>query len=336
MTASSLGMTELSDYPLSFSPLGRVNGVEVDLLRLDQIDPVISGNKWFKLKFNLQCAFREGFTGVMSFGGPHSNHLHALASAGDRFGFPTLGWVRGWDDSMVATPTLSDCYNWGMRLQGLSYGDYRKRYDRAFCDQLQSRYPEYRIIPEGGSNGLGVWGMAELMRRVFQYTQTGDSSYQGVVCPVGSGGTLAGILLALATWQFPHVPFVLGVSALKGLTGRLERSVEALVHQGREAGRGLGGPHDGFAMTLDELPSWSIAHGFHQGGFGLSSAALKKELAFWQAEGVAFDPVYTGKMMMAIREITAVGEIIPSGRLLAIHTGGLQGVRAGSAASHPE
>ena len=84
--------------------------------------------------------------------------------------------------------------------------------------------------------------MAELMRRVFQYTQTGDSSYQGVVCPVGSGGTLAGILLALATWQFPHVPLCWEVPHQRGLTGRLEWSVEALVHQGREAGQGLGGP----------------------------------------------------------------------------------------------
>lgn len=336
MIASSLGMTELSDYPLRFSPLGRVNGVEVDLLRLDQIDPVISGNKWFKLKFNLQCAFREGFTGVMSFGGPHSNHLHALAAAGDRFGFPTLGWVRGWDDSMVATPTLNDCYDWGMRLQGLSYGDYRKRYDQAFCDQLQLRYPQHKIIPEGGSNGLGVWGVAELMHRVFQYTQTGDSSYQGVVCPVGSGGTLAGILLALATWEMPRVPFVLGVSALKGLAGRLERSVEALVHQGREAGRELGVSGGGFVMKLGELPFWRIAHGFHQGGFGVPSVALREELAFWQKEGVTLDPVYTGKMMVALREMTAVGEISPSGRWLAIHTGGLQGVRAGSAASHLE
>ncbi len=318
--------------PIPITSLGRIHSVQVDVLRLDQVDPVISGNKWFKLKNNLLSGFAQGYCGAMSFGGNHSNHLHALAGAGRKFGFPTLGWVRALDDRVDQwTPTLRDCAAWGMQLSGLSYGDYRRRYDPVFCAALQQRYPDYLLIPEGGSNALGVVGIAEMVMSVLQ---TRDLPYHCWVCPVGSGGTLAGVIAALSCAQndSDEIPAVIGVSALKGLEGKLERTVAGLLAEGVSeiasmSTSGAWGAHAVDANTMASVP-WHIEHQFHAGGFGRRNDRLLAALDFWHnTHHVQFDAVYTGKMMLAVESLIRSGQIPAGRRVLVMHTGGIQGLR---------
>ncbi|EPN63491.1 1-aminocyclopropane-1-carboxylate deaminase, partial [Pseudomonas syringae pv. actinidiae ICMP 19096] len=138
-------------------------GVEVAMLRLDRIDSLISGNKWFKLSDHLRQAVTVGAQGVISLGGAHSNHLHALAAAGKRFGFPTVGLLRG---HAQQTPTVLDLQAFGMQLHWLGYAGYRARHAADFWQPWQAHYPELYPIAEGGGGLAGALGCARLREMV--------------------------------------------------------------------------------------------------------------------------------------------------------------------------
>jgi 1-aminocyclopropane-1-carboxylate deaminase len=122
-------------------------GIEVAILRLDQIDPLISGNKWFKLIEHLNAADRAGAEGIISLGGAHSNHLHALAAAGKRVGFKTVGLLRGHPQE---TATVKDLQAFGMHLHWLGYAGYRARHEADFWLPWREQYPMLHAVPEGG------------------------------------------------------------------------------------------------------------------------------------------------------------------------------------------
>src|SRR5690606_38441434 len=130
-------------------------GVELAVLRLDLIDAELSGNKWYKLRPHLELAARAGRAGVMTLGGSHSNHLHAVAAAGARFGFATVGLLRG---EPCDTPTVRDLQAFGMHLHWLGYGGYRARHRADFWESWRERYPELHPVPEGGGGLLGEAG----------------------------------------------------------------------------------------------------------------------------------------------------------------------------------
>nr|WP_218583935.1 pyridoxal-phosphate dependent enzyme [Pseudomonas akapageensis] len=272
-------------------------GVEVAVLRLDRIDPLISGNKWFKLLEHLRLAQHSGAAGIISLGGAHSNHLHALAAAGQRFGFATAGLLRG---HAQENPTVRDLQAFGMQLHWLGYGGYRERHQPGFWLPWLERYPGWHAVPEGGGGPLGAQGCLLILEQArSQLAALGWADYDAWWLAAGTGTTLAGLVLAE---QGAHK--VYGAVAVPGDHG-VAGNVEALVPSGN---------------AVYELIDAS------RGGFAKADAGLLAFMRASEAEsGVPLEPVYTGKALMALRERVEAGAFERGSRLIFVHTGGLQG-----------
>ena len=273
------------------------------MLRLDLVDPELSGNKWFKLVKHLDAARLAGATGLISLGGAHSNHLHAVAAAGRRFGLATVGLLRGHEQQ---TPTVSNLRACGMELHWLGYGGYRERNLPGFWEPWQARYPGFYPIPEGGGGLLGAVGCAALVPGVEAVLgSVGWDDYDAIWLAAGTGTTLAGLVIGDAG---RHRVF----GALAGPSSHaVSTNVVALLEQAGVANGGY------------ELLDAS------RGGFG----RLDKELAQFMLttehdSGVPLEPIYTAKTMMALRLCVERGYVPPGSRLVFVHTGGLQGRRA--------
>ena len=278
------------------------SGLEVAILRLDQIDPLISGNKWFKLIEHLKAADLAGAKGVISLGGAHSNHLHALAAAGKRFGFSTVGLLRGHPQE---TPTVKDLQAFGMQLHWLGYGGYRARHDAGFWEPWQARYPDLQPVPEGGGGLSGAKGCVQLKAMVSaQLNRLGWDDYDGWWLACGTGTTLAGLVLAEAGQRL-----VYGTLAVPDDHGAAQQ-VESIV---REAGL--------------QNPAYELIDA-SRGGFAKVDPLL---LAFIeqteQACGIPLEPLYTGKALLALKQQVDAGRFTLGTRLIFVHTGGLQGLR---------
>jgi 1-aminocyclopropane-1-carboxylate deaminase len=273
-------------------------GIEAAVLRLDLIDPLISGNKSFKLQHHLLAAQAAGCNGLISLGGAHSNHLHALAAAGERLGLRTVGLLRG--HSQV-TPTVTDLQRWGMELHWLGYEGYRQRHREDFWAPWQARYPDLLPVPEGGGGLLGAKGCAALQVQAHaQLADIGWDDFDAWWLAVGTGTTLAGMVLAEGGRRW-----VYGAMAVGPRHG---------VHEQVSA---LCGDH-GYTL-LDAS----------RGGFARMDSTL---LGFMQAcedeAGIPLEPVYTAKALWALREAVAAGVLVAGRRVVFVHTGGLQGWRA--------
>lgn len=275
--------------------------VELFIKREDLVHPLISGNKWYKLKYNLVEARRQGFSRILSFGGAYSNHLHALAWAGHEFGFETIGVIRG-ELQETLNPTLSDASRWGMRLQPVTRGDYRRRHDREFIEALRTAYHPCYVVPEGGANSLALQGCAEIIASIDRQLE----AYDYLCVPCGTGATLAGMSLAAGAGVR-----LLGFSALKGYT-QFESDVGALIA----------------ASGSPDPDNWQILDGFHCGGFGKLTGELVRFMLDWKRQtGVELEPVYTGKMLLGLFELLEGGFFRAGSRIVVVHTGGLQGLR---------
>lgn len=295
--ADSAGRGELLT-PLSAIPVMGCRLDHVTLLRLDRIDGLAPGNKVFKLRANLVEARRRGVRRLVSFGGSWSNHLHALAAVAQAQGFESVGLVRGEEQE---TAMLADARQWGMRVVRLSRGEYRRRNEAAYLEDVARRYAPCLLVPEGGSNDAGARGCEEIAALVNQLAP----QISRIVTAVGTGTTLAGILAGLG-----RPAEVVGVAALKGARDLEKRVQDALASRG-----------GGFA------PRWQILHDYHCGGFARVTPQLREFVeAFESVQGVPLEPVYTGKMLFAIHQLTLGGEW-DRRPVLAIHTGGLQGRR---------
>ncbi|MCW8277807.1 pyridoxal-phosphate dependent enzyme [Pseudomonas sp. PCH199] len=277
-------------------------GIDVAILRLDQIDPLISGNKWFKLIEHLKAADQTGAEGIISLGGAHSNHLHALAAAGKRFGFSTVGLLRGHPQE---TPTIKDLQAFGMQLHWLGYGGYRARHEAGFWESWQTRYPTLYPVPEGGGGLPGARGCMQLKSQVCaQLAALGWSDYDGWWLACGTGTTLAGLVLAEAG-EHP-VYGALAVPDDHGVAQQVERIVA-------EAGvRG----------AAYELLDTS------RGGFAKIDPQLLEFIEQTEKlSGIALEPLYTGKALLALKQQVEAGRFARGTRLVFVHTGGLQGRR---------
>ena len=289
----------LDPLPLSIC---KQHQITLHLLRLDLIHPLVSGNKWFKLRYNLQQAKACGASQVVSFGGAFSNHLYALAWAGKQLGIRTVGVVRG-EPEYAQNPTLSDAAGWGMELKFVSRAEYRQRDDALYHKALLASYPGAVIVPEGGSNALAVKGFEDLFEHpCWQHVPNPDL----LVSACGTGGTLAGLIAAR-----PATTNVLGIPVLKGadfLYADIQRLLE-------ESGAG---PVGGWQLDLDG----------HEGGYAKLSADLVQFMRDFYAEtNIELDPVYTGKMMFRLHKLIAQGTFRAGTSIVAVHTGGLQGRR---------
>jgi 1-aminocyclopropane-1-carboxylate deaminase len=286
-------------HPLQLE-LYRRAGVNVWMLRLDQVHPQVSGNKWYKLKYALQDLIARGEGRVLTFGGAYSNHVHALAFAGQALGIETIGVIRG-EPAYAANPTLSDARAWGMQLEFVDRATYRNRQDPAFEQQLRSRLGNFGLIAEGGFGPLGLAGCREIFAGL-----DGVADFDLICVAAGTGGTMAGLIAGKSASSR-----LLGFSALKG-GDFLYANIAALLQLAGE----------------DDPGGWGLQLDAHGGGYARTSPLLAAFMAAFQHQtGVALDPVYTGKMVLRFNQIVAQGEVAVGSRVLLIHTGGLQGLR---------
>ncbi|MBZ9785439.1 pyridoxal-phosphate dependent enzyme [Pseudomonas sp. REP124] len=292
----------LPQAPLEPLHLDWLTDIQVAILRMDLIDPLISGNKWFKLIEHLEAAEQAGCEGIISLGGAHSNHLHALAAAGKRFGFATVGLLRGHPQQ---TPTVEDLQAFGMELHWLGYGGYRARHAAGFWEPWRARYPTLYPVPEGGGGLAGARGCVQLKAMVRdQLKALNWSDYDGWWLACGTGTTLAGLVLAEAG-ERP----VYGAMAVPDDHGVAQQVVRIL----EEAGS---------LRSAYELMDAS------RGGFAKVDAPLLQFIDQTErSSGIPLEPLYTGKALLALRQQVEAGKFARGTRLVFVHTGGLQGRR---------
>lgn len=282
-------------------PLFNKHNVQVKIKRDDIIHSVISGNKWRKLKYNLQQVKQsQSINGVASFGGCYSNHIHALAFACFEKNIPCVGIIRG-EEEYANNFTLSWAKHWGMKLCFVDRKTYRRRHDSDYLEELQQQYPHYFIVPEGGSNKLAIAGVSEVVTELIQQTE-----FDTLITPVGSGGTLAGLIAGDQLNNTTHN--ILGVAVLKNAKF-LEDEIKCLL------------------PAATKHTKWQLLTEFHRGGYTkFSSKDADRILAFSQITGVDFEPIYSGKMILAFLDLLEQGYFISGERIVLLHTGGMQGL----------
>lgn len=279
-------------------PVLSAAGVRVLVKRDDLIHPLITGNKWRKLRRNLAAAKQDGHRTLLTFGGAFSNHIHAVASAGKLFGFDTIGIIRG-EPCSPLNPILTHAVAAGMRLHYLDRETYRRKDEPELFAQLQARFGRFLLIPEGGSNSEGVAGCRDIVTEINLQLR---GRYDAVICACGTGATLAGMVAALA----PDKKAV-GISVLRG-------------HHGLDADVAHWIADDPRSMRA----AWRIHHDFHHGGYAKHTPELLAFVQSFQArQGTPIEPVYTGKMFYALYELIKAGIFARGSTVVAVHTGGV-------------
>ncbi|MFF5445071.1 1-aminocyclopropane-1-carboxylate deaminase/D-cysteine desulfhydrase [Streptomyces sp. NPDC012888] len=270
-------------------------GVRLVVKRDDLVHPLIPGNKWRKLAPNLRVALRDGHRRLVTFGGAYSNHLRATAAAGRLLGLETVGVVRGHElAGMPLNPSLARCAAEGMRLHFVTRSAYRTKADPASLPALldAAGADGAYVVPEGGSNPLALGGCAELGREL-----RGTADAVAVAC--GTGGTLAGLAAGLGPGQR-----AIGVPVLKG--GFLAAEIRSL----QEAAYGAASAN------------WSLADGFHHGGYARVPAELEAFAAdFEHRHAVPVERIYVAKLLWALLRLTEDGAFPRGTTLAAVLTG---------------
>lgn len=273
--------------------LGEINGYSIFIKREDLLHPVVSGNKFRKLKYIFKEIITNKIPVVITFGGAFSNHLAATAALGNELGVKTIGIVRGqeWRNKINESNTLSYCYSKKMDLICVSREAYKKKETSDEIQKYLKTISNYRLIPEGGTESISVKGCAEILRPI-------DSKFDVICSSLGTGGTLAGLITASYKKQF-----ILGFNALNS------SSAINLVNY------------------YTKKKNWEIINDFTFGGYG----KIKPELInfmnnFYKQYKIPLDPVYTGKMLFAIFELIKKNKWRWGKKILVIHTGGLQGI----------
>ena len=265
--------------------------ISTDILRLDLLHPVVSGNKWFKLQYYLQEALDTGKTTVASFGGAYSNHIVAMAFAAKEMGLQSIGVIRG-EAASILSPTLLQAKEYGMELRFVDRERYRNK------EKMMQEWNNLGLywINEGGYGPIGAKGAADIL------TILDTSRYTHIICAVGTGTMMAGLIKTAGSWQA-----VVGISVLKNHVA-LENEIRWLL-----------GP-------AEKQRSFSLLHDYHFGGYAKHPPGL---IAFmrdmWLTEKVPTDIVYTSKLLFSVKDLIEKNYFPPGSKLLLIHSGGLQG-----------
>ena len=257
------------------------------------IHPTVSGNKYRKLKYNLQKVQSENYKGILTFGGAFSNHIAATAAAGMVLNIPTVGVIRG--EELASKKELNSTLNYakscGMHLEYVSRSDYKQKNDPAYLKLLLENFKNFYVIPEGGTNGLAIKGCQEILSQE-------DLTFDIICCAVGTGGTIAGLINSSLPTQK-----IIGFPALKG--GFLNEDICKFASQS----------------------NWELWDAYHFGGYAkVDSKLITFMNHFKSTYKIPLDPVYTAKMMYGIFDAIQTGRIPKNAKVLSIHTGGLQGV----------
>jgi 1-aminocyclopropane-1-carboxylate deaminase len=267
--------------------------IQLVIKREDQIHPIISGNKFRKLKYNLEEAKLKGFKTLLTLGGAFSNHIAAVAEVGKQFGFKTIGVIRGEElvDKIEENPTLKFAQQAGMNFKFVTREAYRNKTSKQFIEGLKQEFGDFYLIPEGGTNDLAIKGCKEILSEL-------DKDFNYICCSVGTGGTISGLINCSKPSQQ-----ILGFSALKG--DFLKEDIGKFV----------------------EKKNWQLITDYHFGGY----AKINEELISFINEfksnfQIPLDPIYTGKMMYGIFDLMEKRFFPHGSKILVIHTGGLQGI----------
>lgn len=266
--------------------------LEVWIKRDDLLHPLVSGNKWRKLKYPVLQAAQMGFKGILSFGGAFSNHLHALAALGSECEFPVTAIVRG-ESSYRTNPTLSQIEKWGGKLEFVDRETYRRRHDVEYLESLVAHYPNLAIVAEGGSVELALKGVAETVHEL-------PFAPQHILTPVGSGGTIAG--LASGTQAK-----VTGIAAVRDTS--LNDKIKQLLGE-------------------KDRHNWQLNFDYADKGFGkFSDELLNFMYQMQEAFQLTLEPIYTAKMFNGFFGLIKQGYFAPGSKVVLLHTGGLQGLK---------
>ncbi|NNK10451.1 MAG: 1-aminocyclopropane-1-carboxylate deaminase/D-cysteine desulfhydrase [Flavobacteriaceae bacterium] len=267
--------------------------ISLHLRREDLTHPMLSGNKFRKLKYNVQEAKKGNCNTLLTFGGAYSNHIPATAYAASANGMSSIGIIRGEElaDRWKDNPTLVSAAKMGMEFHFVSREEYRLRDNKDYQANLLSGHQAAYLIPEGGTNTLGVKGCEEILTAE-------DGCYDIICCAAGTGGTLAGLSNSAREHQN-----ILGFPALKGDFLK-----------------------DDIGKYTTEQ-NWTLITAYHFGGYGRVTKELVAFInSFRERTKIPLDPVYTGKMMYGIIDMVKQGKFKNGTKILAIHTGGLQGI----------
>lgn len=270
-----------------------ISNFNLVIKREDQLHPDISGNKLRKLKYNILEAKRLNKTTLLTFGGAYSNHIAAVAALGKEYGFKTIGIIRGEElvNKVSINATLSFAKSCGMFFYFISRAEYRKKNELFFLENLKSIYGDFYLLPEGGTNDFAVKGCAEILTNK-------DTSFDYVCSSVGTGGTLAGLIMSSNSLQT-----VIGFSALKGTF------------------------QTSYINKFTRKKNYRILDDYCFGGYAKINIELIEFINdFKNKTTVSLDPIYTGKMIFGIFDLINKGYFKENSTILAVHTGGLQGI----------
>lgn len=273
-------------------PILQKAGIKLFIKREDLNHPFISGNKWWKLKYNLEAAIQLDHKTILTFGGAYSNHIYASAAACRELGLKSIGIIRG-EETLPLNPTLSFAKECGMELHYVSREAYRKKNEEVFIQNLKDQFGDFYMIPEGGTNKLAMKGAKE-----FAQSLAKEVEFDYLCLPVGTGGTIAGMIEGLDKSKQ-----VLGFASLKG--------GEFLEDEIR---------------TYTEKTNFKLLHDYHFGGYAKMTQSLTDFTnQFEKDHSIQLDPVYTSKMMFGVFDLIGKGFFNKNSTVMILHTGGLQG-----------
>ena len=269
------------------------NRISLHIRREDLIHPFVSGNKFRKLKYNLEEVKSQKKNTILTFGGAYSNHIAAVAYAGKENGFRTIGVIRGDElqSKIQENPTLKFAKECGMEFDFISRNDYQNKSSENFISNLKSKFGDFYLLPEGGTNALAVKGCEEILSE-------DDSQYDYICCSVGTGGTISGIINASNGNQK-----IIGFPALKG--DFLQKDISK------------------FAKNNN----WELNTEYHFGSYAKVTAELIDFMnQFYEENKILLDPIYTGKMVFGVIDLIGKDYFPENSKILMIHTGGIQGI----------
>ena len=276
----------------------KANNYQLFIKREDEIHPLVSGNKFRKLKYNLKVAKQNKNKTLLTFGGAFSNHILATAVAGKLQNFKTIGVIRGDElgqdlsKTLATNSTLRAAYEHGMKFEFISRERYRDKMSSDFLQKLELKYGDFYTLPEGGTNALAVKGCEEILT-------TDDNEFDYICSCVGTGGTIAGIINSIEAPQK-----VIGFPALKG---------DFLIKEIQQYCRGQ--------------KNWQLVSDYHFGGYGKYSDELIHFInRFKEDTTIPLDPIYTGKMMFGVLDMIKKNSFPKGSKILIIHSGGIQGI----------
>lgn len=281
--------------------------VEFDVLRLDQIHPVISGNKWYKLRYYLKEAKQINATTIASFGGPYSNHIVALAFAAKLAGLNSIGYVRC-NEGEPITSSMQEAMSYGMEIKYLGRTAFQEKKTNLLFENETSKQTETYFIDEGGYGTIGAKGASTIISDWGNYNLNTLNSnpmhtYDYIVCAVGTGTMIAGIINAANSNQI-----ILGIPVLKN-EGSISQEIKYLLE--------------------NKNSNFELQHDYHQGGYAKTTPEQIQFMnKLWDQAKIPTDIVYTGKLFYAIDQLLQKNYFKTESKALIIHSGGLQGNRS--------